>query len=208
MVGQPPVAALHNGSLRRLVIPLGVEWQRPLRDVCCNPSGCGGESQPDAFLLPGNAAGRGDGSQAASSTTIFISSAARPRDDGSANVEMITAAIAALRDVSVGLNGSRCVVVFDGLSSKPSVTHRMRVRYASKIRRLRRAAPADVDVLVLEQWLHKANALRCAMERVMPRVCGRGSNSLCLLGCAWLPRELCEVSRLGRADAVRVRARG
>eukprot|EP00966_Prymnesium_polylepis_P201996 4679704-Prymnesium_polylepis.1 len=76
---------------------------------------------------------------------------------------MILAAIRSVRQ-GLGLNGSRCVVVFDGLGAKPGVTGRMAERYASKIRRVRQSAPADIDVLVEEQWLHKANSLRCAMR--------------------------------------------
>ena len=63
------------------------------------------------------------------------------------------------------LNRSQTVVVFDGLANKPGVTQKIRERYASKIRRVRLSAPADVDVLVEEDWLHKANSLRCAMRR-------------------------------------------
>ena len=57
-------------------------------------------------------------------------------------------------------------MVFDGLSEKPGVTQRMRERYATKIRAVRATAPADIDVLVLESWLHKANSLKCAMRRL------------------------------------------
>ena len=98
---------------------------------------------------------------------MYISSAARPRDNGHANVQMTIEAIRTAR-TTLQLNKSRCVVVFDGLNSKPGVTQRMREHYASKIRRVREGVPPDVDVLVLEEWLHKANSLRCAM-RTMPR---------------------------------------
>ena len=45
----------------------------------------------------------------------------------------------------------------DGLQGKPSVTDEVARSYASKIRRVRTALPAHVDVLLHEMWLHQAN---------------------------------------------------
>ena len=131
----------------RSFVTAGLDW--PIRDVCCQPNRtCAGKA--DAFLLPGlpqvgwSAPSHG-GEQLAASTTAYIASAARPRDDGPANVDMLVRAIESARSV-LELNRSHTVVVFDGLRGKPGVTQKMRERFASKIRRVRKDVPANVDV--------------------------------------------------------------
>ena len=158
--GMALATAASAPTLRQLV--LGTAQSKAL-DVCCRAD-CGSGAS-SGFLLLGTMLDRSSHASSALSldTTVFVSSAARPRDDGPANVEMVLNAVRSVR--ALGLNRSRCVVVFDGLGAKPGVTPRMRERYASKIRRVREIM-ADVDVLVQEDWLHKANSLRCAMQAV------------------------------------------
>ena len=108
------------------------------------------------------------GGRMARDTTIFISSAARPRDDGMANARMLRDSLRSVRRV-LHLSNSRAVIVFDGLDGKPSVTPGIRSRYAIKIARVLSMLP-EADAIVAEAWLHQANSLRCAMEhsRVPP----------------------------------------
>ena len=120
----------------------------------------------DTFLLPGSTIDQPSDS-VTKAVTIYISSSARPKDEGNEVVQRLLEAVNSARTM-LQLHAARAIVAFDGLQGKPSVTDEVARSYASKIRRVRTALPAHVDVLVHEMWLHQANSLRCAML-AMPR---------------------------------------
>ena len=144
------------------------EPRTPTR-VCCGPSSaCDGSG--NAWLFAGRAVPAsvsGLANKLSRDTTIFVSSSARPRDDGDANLRMLIDSLQSVRR-EVRLAGAAAVLIFDGLGGKPSVSAGMTRRYASKIARALVALP-DVSVLVSDEWLHQANSLRCAMTRAAPR---------------------------------------
>ena len=133
--------------------------------VCCGatPTGCAG----NAWLFATSGPPLPPTRRIAADTTVFVSSSARPRDDGDANVRMLTDSLRSVRR-ELRLAGADSVLVFDGLDGKPSVSQGMTRRYALKIARALQRLPNTV-ALVCETWLHQANSLRCAMEHATRR---------------------------------------
>ena len=114
-------------SLRVLVTAPVQDWAT--QSICCKDTGCG--TQPDAFLLPARAhfwpAPSTSADVFATDITVFIASAARPRDDGTANTEMLVNAIHSAR-LSLALNRSvsskwRAVVSLQAHPIVPHSTH-------------------------------------------------------------------------------------
>lgn len=146
------------------------QWASSLVHLCCCCSNvtttCPEGRTPDTFLLPGSRINQSSDS-VAKAVTIYISSSSRPKDEGNEVVQRLLEAVNSARTM-LQLHAARAIVAFDGLQGKPSVTDELARSYGRKIRRVRTALPAHVDVLVHEMWLHQANSLRCAML-AMPR---------------------------------------
>lgn len=132
-------------------------------DVCCGSgsvNGCGSK----AWVVRGSETVAG-ATQLAHEVTVLVSSSARPRDDGDANMQMLLDTVRSVTHGPLQLVGASVVLTFDGLNGKPGVTPVMRTRYASKIRRTLLAL-RTVSAIVVEPWLHQANTMRCALEHV------------------------------------------
>ena len=133
--------------------------------VCCGGTD-GNNCAGHAWLFPATPPATAP-SRVAQDTTVFVSSSARPRDDGEANVGMLTDSLRSVRR-ELRMAGADAVMVFDGLDGKPSVSRGITNRYALKIAHALQRLP-DASALVCDTWLHQANSLRCAMEHAAPR---------------------------------------
>ena len=149
------------GLVHEELAPSSPARARKISRVCCGDL-ASDHCAERAWLVHGSGLDGGT-SRLARDTTIFVSSSARPRDDGEANARMLRDSLYSVRR-ELHLAGALSVLIFDGLEGKPSVSRGMARRYASKIARVLHTVP-DADALVAETWLHQANSLRCAMEQ-------------------------------------------
>ena len=112
-------------------------------------------------------------STVARDTTIYVSASPRPSDGLLPRPEASVFRAVESARAALGLNGSRVVVVFDGVAGRAVSAEQqaeMGRHLARKVHRTRREAArqANVDVVSFDGWVHQANALRCAM-RLVPR---------------------------------------
>ena len=142
--------------------------------VCCGApasSACAGETS-DAWLLqrasPALWEPRPTPDPYSQNVTAIVSSSARPRDEGEANMRMLLDTVRSIRKGPLQLDAVHVVLFFDGLGGKPGVTNTMMERYASKIARVLLALDRTVSVLIAEKWLHQANGMRCVLEHATP----------------------------------------
>ena len=103
--------------------------------------------------------------------TVYVSASPRPTDGEVAPEASLLRAVESARGV-LGLGGSRVVVVFDGVRGRrraegqPPLSD-IRQQLERKVSRTRRvAAQHSLDIVTFDEWLHQANALRCAMGAV------------------------------------------
>jgi hypothetical protein len=155
-----------TSSLSSLLLREGDRFQLQGTGVCCRATSCGDKF--DARFVRGAASSQPPEATSALAldTTILVSSSARPRDDGEANVQMLIDAVRSAQRV-LQLGGAPVGLIFDGLDGKPSVTRGIQERYAQKIRRTLAALPF-ANALVSDAWLHQANSMRCALDH-LPR---------------------------------------
>ena len=122
--------------------------------VCCGApasSACAGETS-DAWLLqrasPALWEPRPTPDPYSQNVTAIVSSSARPRDEGEANMRMLLDTVRSIRKGPLQLDAVHVVLFFDGLGGKPGVTNTMMERYASKIARVLLALDRTVSVLI------------------------------------------------------------